>query len=105
MRKANDLVGKRFGRLYVIHRAVKKSHIPGAEWVCICDCGTVTTVHGRSLVQETTRSCGCLRKEMTAKRAKEMYRLKREKRWREYAKKHNTLPYNTGTVHSDFDSF
>ena len=58
-----DLTGERFGRLTVLKRA-KKNMRGKPAWVCECDCGNVTIVHGNSLRQCLTRSCGCLRKEM-----------------------------------------
>lgn len=56
--KAVDLIGKRFGRLTVIKRA--ESIGKRAAWSCICDCGKEIIVSGNSLIEENTRSCGCL---------------------------------------------
>jgi DNA-binding XRE family transcriptional regulator len=54
-----DLVGKRFGRLTVMHMAGQNKH-GQHRWLCQCDCGGVSTVVGTSLRRGTTRSCGCL---------------------------------------------
>lgn len=61
---ANDLSGKRFGRLVVINRApdnVSASGYRTAMWNCVCDCGNNATVRGKSLTGGATMSCGCLR--------------------------------------------
>jgi len=59
-----DLSGRRFGKLTVLRReADPKYHRP--YWRCVCDCGTETVVKGSSLVDGTTRSCGCLRSQPT----------------------------------------
>ena len=56
-----DLSGRRFGRLTVLHRAEEKTkRIFG---VCQCDCGNPALVDGYCLRTGATRSCGCLRQE------------------------------------------
>jgi hypothetical protein len=63
---ASDLTGQRFTKLtakeYVPHKGRLK-------WRCICDCGKETFVLRRNLLQNHTRSCGCLLLESAAKRA------------------------------------
>jgi hypothetical protein len=65
-----DLTDKRFGRLVVLRR----EGIDGqgrAKWVCRCDCGKDTRpIAGKSLRQGMTKSCGCLRKQVSRVRAK-----------------------------------
>lgn len=63
-----DLIGKRFGRLTVIAFAgtVKQQSL----WLCRCDCGREKVVRGRCLQNGNTRSCGCLRSEVAAARAR-----------------------------------
>lgn len=56
-----DLVGKRFGRLVVLKKT--SSITDRARWVCRCDCGTEVIIISGSLLQEKTKSCGCLRAE------------------------------------------
>lgn len=36
-----------------------------AKWVCQCDCGNWIVIDGQRLRNGTTRSCGCLRREVT----------------------------------------
>ena len=58
--------GERFGRLTVISRDTTRK---GVAWLCDCDCGNTTTVYSGNLVKGLTKSCGCLRSEMTSKRS------------------------------------
>ena len=66
MPKSIDITGERFGRLVVLgKKGVDKwgQYI----WLCECNCGGKTRVVGNSLRKGITKSCGCLRKEMSAK--------------------------------------
>lgn len=58
---ADDLVGKRYGRLIVTAR--EANALKHTRWRCRCDCGAETVVYGSALKQGRTKSCGCLRKE------------------------------------------
>ena len=64
--KLRDLCGQRFGRLLVQQRANK----PGRRvvWQCVCDCGAQVSVVADPLLDGRTRSCGCLRDEVTSAR-------------------------------------
>jgi hypothetical protein len=57
-----DIIGKRFGRLVVLHRDPaynpKKS-----KWICQCDCGNKKSIPFTDLNTGKTVSCGCQRKE------------------------------------------
>lgn len=66
MSKANDLTGKRFGRLLVVERADNDSK-GNTMWECVCDCGNIITTHGYCLTGGTAKSCGCTRKEKISK--------------------------------------
>lgn len=57
---AIGMVGKKFGRLTVVARA-GTSGTKRALWDCMCECGNPFVVEGKSLRQNNTRSCGCLR--------------------------------------------
>ena len=58
--------GTRFGRLVVLARAENKGS--EVQWLCKCDCGTIVAVNGKSLRRGQTKSCGCIRDELTAER-------------------------------------
>lgn len=69
--RANDLTGKRFGRLVVLVRCpveYTKSGNRVFKWKCKCDCGNVVNVIHSNLVKGATGSCGCTQKELTSKR-------------------------------------
>lgn len=55
-----DLTGQRFGRLIVI------KYVGKYKYLCRCKCGNKKIIYGYSLIDGTTKSCGCLRKEITA---------------------------------------
>lgn len=63
-----DLTGQRFGRLVVIkiaepiHRTFKRKY-----WLCKCDCGNESMICSSYLIRGATKSCGCLRKEISSK--------------------------------------
>lgn len=78
-----DLSGQRFGRLTVIKKAQpymspdKVSRM--TKWVCRCDCGKETVVMGANLKNGMTRSCGCLRSELSSKRLRSAYDALKER--------------------------
>lgn len=56
---AENLKGKRFGRLTVFKR-YGTSKDRKALWKCKCDCGKTTVVRSIDLKSGNTKSCGCL---------------------------------------------
>lgn len=62
-----DLTGQRFGRLTVVTQA-KALPSGRARWECRCDCGGSGAYQSDYLRNGRTRSCGCLRAEMVARR-------------------------------------
>lgn len=56
--------GDKFGRLTVVSR---RPNAPGqgSRWLCHCSCGNKTVVRAATLKNGRTKSCGCLRREMT----------------------------------------
>lgn len=62
MGKYRDLTGRKFGRLTIIKPAgMIKGHF---MWHCMCDCGKETIVRADLLQKGSTRSCGCLSREI-----------------------------------------
>lgn len=62
--KAEDLTGKRFGKLVVVKRSSDTFDKAGRKyitWECQCDCGNTTYVTTNNLLGKTT-SCGCFLK-------------------------------------------
>lgn len=56
-----DRLGQRFGRLLVTKNLGSRGRL-GSNWLCQCDCGTITEITG-SRLRNGTLSCGCLRVE------------------------------------------
>lgn len=54
-----DLTGQQFGRLRVLHRIASLSG--ATRWRTACACGNWKDVRAGSLLDGSTRSCGCLR--------------------------------------------
>lgn len=65
---AIDMAGRRYGRLVVMERVKRPEYTTccGAWWRCECDCGRTVEVYGSLLRRGATRSCGCLRREVSA---------------------------------------
>ena len=68
MGKLIDMIGKKFNRLTIVSRAANDG--TRAVWNCVCDCGNTLSVQGKKLRSGHTKSCGCIRKETTAKQGK-----------------------------------
>ena len=69
--RAENLANQKFGKLTVIERDFEKEKTllsrGSTYWKCKCECGNETTVSRGNLLNGTTKSCGCYRKEMSAK--------------------------------------
>ena len=66
-----DITGQRFGRLIALHRYFGGDK--GNRWVCQCDCGNKSVVAYHDLVRsdsKCSRSCGCLKRDLTIKRTR-----------------------------------
>jgi hypothetical protein len=62
--RGKDRIGQRCGRLAILRHDPTDSR----KWICRCDCGAEISVQGGALTPENkkaTRSCGCLRFEVT----------------------------------------
>jgi hypothetical protein len=59
--KLIDLVGKKYGRLTVVRKSLRKKQ---TMWWCVCECGTESCASGINLKTGHTSSCGCLRDEI-----------------------------------------
>ena len=63
-------IGNQYGRLTVMERDLSKTigHHSSAYWLCKCECGNLVSVAGSQLRSGKTKSCGCLKIELTKKR-------------------------------------
>src|ERR1043165_874637 len=92
-----DLTQRRFCRLVVLALAPPHPRFNGcAAWCCLCDCGARVDVSGGYLRNGRTRSCGCLRREVSRKNATShgRYLTTEHLSWRE-AKQRCHNPKNT----------
>lgn len=58
-----DITGQRFARLTVLRIDPSRKGKPRqACWICRCDCGTIKSINGACLRNDTIKSCGCSRR-------------------------------------------
>ncbi len=70
--KARRFEGRRFGRLTALSEAPRRPNAPLCRRIlCRCECGNVIEVPAVCLTRtkSPTRSCGCLRREISSRRA------------------------------------
>jgi len=67
-RPVSNLAGLKFGRLTVIQRT--GSILGSTLWKCRCECGIEKHFDAGHLKYGLTKSCGCLRKELSAARSR-----------------------------------
>ena len=68
-----DLTGQKFGRLTVIKRIANHIQPNGASvtmWECQCECGNIHHVSSTGLIRGDSKSCGCLKKDISKYRFK-----------------------------------
>lgn len=58
-----DLEGQKFGRLTVLSKGTRDKD-QSFKWLCRCECGNEKLIRGDQLKKGTTKSCGCLQKEI-----------------------------------------
>ena len=69
-KKSDNLIGEKFGRLTVIERVdnyISPSGSQNSKWKCICECGNIKEFMANNLKRGTSRSCGCLQRELLSK--------------------------------------
>jgi hypothetical protein len=60
-----DLIGQTFARWTVLRQDLTKKRIK-IYWFCKCTCGTIKSVVAINLTSGITKSCGCLRNEISS---------------------------------------
>ena len=63
-----DIRGRRFAR-WTVYGFAGQTKVGQCRWHCICECGTRKVVTGWLLIKGVSRSCGCLQREETSRRA------------------------------------
>lgn len=61
-----DMTGFKSERLTVLERAPNKGNT--TMWLCMCECGTLKAIPGTRIRDGSTKSCGCLQKEIVKNR-------------------------------------
>jgi hypothetical protein len=69
LKRYKDLTNQKFERLTVKYECGRNKH-GQVLWYCECDCGGNTVVVTSYLTSGKTKSCGCLRREMSSERIK-----------------------------------
>lgn len=86
MAKRIDLTGQKFGRLTVISYA-GRSYYGHTQWKCKCDCGNEILTVYQSLKSGCTKSCGCLKSEISSETFKKLaistHEINKEKDFKE----------------------
>ena len=78
---SKELLGVRFGRLTIIDFVHAPPSSRGWWWVCQCDCGNVKQIRPTDIRNGKVRSCGCLLRETSIKKATKFeHRVKEHKR-------------------------
>lgn len=65
---AEDLTGRIFGRWTVMSLHAERLKNGGTTWVCECECGTTAKVTRNNLIRGLSKSCGCLKNELSSAR-------------------------------------
>ena len=65
MTRKRDLLNQRFGRLIVMTES-KERKASRVSWLCQCDCGQRKIISSKNLCDGDTRSCGCLRRDVSS---------------------------------------
>lgn len=97
-----ELAGKRYGRWTLIRVAAKGQKPSLDKWLCVCECGTEKAVTLHEITRGNSKSCGCLRQELTGARfSKSGGSLTRE-RSSEYTSYNSMITRCTNEGHKDF---
>lgn len=75
-----NLIGRTFGRLTVISRSGKDKR-GKSKWLCRCICGKEKAILADSLISGKTKSCGCLRAEISPKNVKVKHGMSGSRLW------------------------
>lgn len=71
VKKIRDETGNRYGRLLVIEPRSENKY--GLCWLCVCDCGAERIAQASILRSGGVRSCGCLKRDISAARAEKYW--------------------------------
>lgn len=72
MAKFENIINKRFGKLIALY-PTKRMSGNTRYWMCQCDCGKQKEILKYHLTHGTTKSCGCLRREVVRIKPRKHY--------------------------------
>lgn len=72
---ARHQAGEKYNNLTLI--SIDREH--KGKWICQCDCGVITSKTLSNVVSGKTKSCGCMRSEISANHCRELNSQRREK--------------------------
>lgn len=89
-----DITGQSFGRLTAVE-VYSRDHAKHTKWTCLCVCGAKVAVAITKLRNGETKSCGCLRSDIAATKAKihGMTRTRPYRIWRGMIRRTNNPAY------------
>lgn len=105
---AKDLTGLEFGRLSVIKLLGKHPTRTGLLWEAICSCGKIKEVCSSDLLDGSTKSCGCLEKEVREKHMAEFSNKYSVHGWtgtKEYQSWKRIVQRCTNPTHPDYEVY
>lgn len=73
--KPRDITGQKFGRLTAIKILPERKN-GKTVWQCLCECGNKKDITATQLHNKSIKSCGCLRREMSLARIKNVSTIK-----------------------------
>ena len=79
----------------------------GSKWLCQCDCGEIVEVNTESIINGNTKSCGCLKSEVSSKKSNNLIegRRKNDPRIASARRVWQSYCYNDKMCEIDFDNF
>ncbi len=87
-----DLSGQTFGRWTVLEKANRNASGHYYYW-CLCECGFKGRVIGYTLRAGTSKSCGCLQRQMSAEKMKEVRKMTHKYHRKEVRDLENEIEY------------
>lgn len=63
MKPKTELIGKKFGRLFILEDSGERTSCGGVKYKCQCDCGNLTITARSDIIHGRAVSCGCYRTE------------------------------------------
>ena len=106
--RRQNLTGRTFGRWTVIREAADRSRADAGQrryWLCQCSCGAEREIRGENLVSGQSKSCGCLRVDVSGQLTLTHGNSRRGLRTREYRAWRNAKTRCFNTKSRDYHNY